>query len=191
MKYNCVINAWGNHEAGLRGFLTRQTKDVAMAEDILQETFLRAMTEGATFCSLENPRAWLFRVARNQLIDQSRSYAARHQASELDQDIPEENDEIPAVTTLDACLPKALTRLNKEDREVIERCDLEGEQQAQYAEYKGISLAAAKSRVQRARNRLKKELVELCKVNFDEAGNICCHTGENDHYCQSQPDSDS
>ncbi len=175
MQYNCVINAWGKHEAELRGFLTRQTKNITLAEDILQETFLRAMTEGAKFCSLENPRAWLFRVARNQLIDQSRSYAARHQVGELDKDIPEENDEIPAVTTLDACLPKALTRLNKEDREAIERCDLEGQQQAQYAEDKGLSLTAAKSRVQRARKRLKQELVELCKVNFDDAGNVCCH----------------
>ena len=183
MKYNCVVNAWGKHEAELRGFLTKQSGSVAQAEDILQETFLRAMTEGAKFCSLENPRAWLFRVARNQLIDQSRSYAARNRAGEPAEDIPDEIEEIPAITTLDACLPKALARLDKEDREAIERCDLEGELQARFAEDKGLSLAGAKSRVQRARKRLKSELVELCKVNFDEAGNVCCYTGKDSDCC--------
>ncbi|HEB56164.1 MAG TPA: sigma-70 family RNA polymerase sigma factor [Gammaproteobacteria bacterium] len=177
------MNAWGKHEAELRGFLTRQTTCVAQAEDILQETFLRTMTEGAKFCSLENPRAWLFQVARNQLIDQLRSYAAKNQASEATEDIPEEIDEIPAVTTLDACLPKALARLNKVDREAIERCDLEGQLQARFAEDKGLSLAGAKSRVQRARKRLKAELVELCKVNFDETGNVCCYTARDNGCC--------
>ena len=180
---NCIIAAWGNHEAELRGFLTRQTGNPVQAEDVLQETFLRAITEGAKFCSLENPRAWLFRVARNQLIDQSRSYAAKHQTSELSDEPLENINEIPAVKTLDICLPKALTKLDAEDREVIERCDLEGELQSHFAEDKGLTLAGAKSRIQRARKRLKTELVDLCKVNFDESGNVCCYTAKDNGCC--------
>ena len=183
MKMNCIIAAWGNHEAELRGFLTRQTGNPVQAEDVLQETFLRAITEGAKFCSLENPRAWLFRVARNQLIDDSRSYAVKHQASELAYDPPEDFDEIPAVKTLDICLPKALKKLDPDDREAIERCDLEGELQSQFADDKGLTLAGAKSRIQRARKRLKTELVDLCKVNFDESGNVCCYTAKDDGCC--------
>jgi len=180
---NCIITAWGKHEAELRGFLTRQTGNPTRAEDILQETFLRAITEGANFCSLENPRAWLFRVARNQLIDQSRSYSFKNQSAELAEDLPDEINEIPAVKTLDVCLPRALAKLEKEDREVIERCDLEGQLQAQFAKDKGLSLAGAKSRIQRARKRLKVELVDLCKVNFDESGNVCCYTSKGNNCC--------
>jgi RNA polymerase sigma-70 factor (ECF subfamily) len=66
--------------------------------------------------------------------------------------------------------------MHDEDREVIERCDLEGMLQAQFAKEKGLTLAGAKSRVQRARKRLKSELIKLCKVNFDETGNVCCFT---------------
>lgn len=180
---NCIISAWGNYEAELRGFLTRHLANATQAEDILQDTFLRAINEGARFCSLENPRAWLFRVARNQLIDQSRSYAFKKQSAELPEELPDDTDEIPAITTLDVCLPRALARLETEDREVIERCDLEGELQAHFAEDKGLSLAGAKSRIQRARKRLKAELVDLCKVNFDEAGNVCCYTSKNNNCC--------
>ena len=168
---NCIVNAWGKHEAELRGFLTRQSANPVQAEDILQETFLRAVSEGAKFCSLANPRAWLFRVARNQFIDQSCRSDSKYNTEEIPENLPDDSDEIPAIQTLDVCLPKALTKLNKEDREAIERCDLEGELQSQFAEDKGLSLAGAKSRIQRARKRLKSELIELCKVNFDENGN--------------------
>ena len=180
---NCIVTAWGKHEAELRGFLTRQSGNPAQAEDILQETFLRAVAEGAKFCSLENPRAWLFRVARNQFIDQSRRAGSKYRAEEIPDYLSDDDEEIPAVKTLDICLPNALAKLNEEDREAIERCDLDGVLQSQFAEDKGLSLAGAKSRVQRARKRLKSELVELCKVNFDEAGNVCCFASKNDGCC--------
>ena len=175
---NCIINAWANHEAELRGFLTQRTNNPAQAEDILQETFLRAIVEGNKFCELENPRAWLFRVARNQFIDHSRRIESKPHTSALPEDLAEKFDEIPAVQTLDVCLPTALNKLNNEDRKAIEHCDLDGQTQSDFADNNGLSLVAAKSRIQRARKRLKSELVELCKVNYDEAGNVCCFSSK-------------
>jgi len=180
---NCIIDAWGKHEAELRGFLTRQSGNPALAEDILQETFLRAVAEGAKFCSLENPRAWLFRVARNQFIDQTRKAETKNSHNDIPDDFPDDVTEIPVIRTLDACLPKVLTTMDAEDREAIERCDLEGMLQAQFANEKGLTLAGAKSRVQRARKRLKSKLVEICKVNFDETGNVCCFTSKDKGHC--------
>jgi len=46
--------------------------------------------------------------------------------------------------------------------------------QAEYAERLGISLPGAKSRVQRARQRLKAQLASACQVSFDEQGKVCC-----------------
>ncbi len=175
---NCIINAWAQHEAELRGFLTQKAANPAQAEDILQETFLRAVSEGRKFCSLENPRAWLFRVARNQLIDHSRRAETKLASTELAADIADKFDEIPVVQTLDICLPKALTQLNEEDRSIIEHCDLDGLSQADFAAKNRLTLVATKSRIQRARKRLKSELVELCKVNYDEAGNVCCFSAK-------------
>lgn len=184
---NCIISAWGKHEAELRGYLTRQSNNATLAEDILQETFLRAISEGANFCSLENPRAWLFRVARNQFIDQTRTMVRRNDSknigTESQDELIDHVEEIPAVKTLDVCLPKALANLSLEDREAIQRCDLDGERQSQFAKSEGISVAGAKSRVQRARKRLKVELVELCNVNFDKDGNVCCYTPKGKDCC--------
>ncbi len=171
---NCVVAAWGAHEAELRGFLTRQLGDPALAEDLLQETFVRALAAGSKFCSLDNPRAWLYRVARSRLIDHMRRLGTRPAATIPPEELPANVEEIPAVERLDVCLPRALAALQPADREAIERCDLDGLPQPRFASEQGLSIPGAKSRVQRARKRLKAELVRRCQVNFDESGHICC-----------------
>jgi len=59
----CLIHAWHSHEGELRRWLITRLGNPADAEDLLQ---------GERFCSVENARAWLFRVARNRLIDRYR-----------------------------------------------------------------------------------------------------------------------
>lgn len=72
MAFDCVLRAWHDHQAELRNFLLGEIKEPAMADDFLQDVFFKAMREGQSFCELQNPRAWLFRVARNALIDSRR-----------------------------------------------------------------------------------------------------------------------
>ncbi len=173
MNRNCIVDAWQSYEPELRGFVTRQLGDPAAAEDLLQDAFLRAIAEGAGFCRLENPRAWLFRVTRNLLVDH---YRRQKQTVDLDEEPPAPVNEIAAVDSLAECLPRALQDLDPADREAIELCDLEGMKQADYARAKGISLPGAKSRVQRARRRLKQALQARCQIRYDESGTICCYT---------------
>ena len=67
-----------------------------------------------------------------------------------------------------------MNNLSAEDKEIIESCDLEGLNQIEYARQKDITLPAAKSRIQRARKRLKVELHIACKIILDDKGNVCC-----------------
>jgi RNA polymerase sigma-70 factor (ECF subfamily) len=50
--FACVSRAWAAHEAELRGFLRHGLGDEHAAEDLLQDTFIKAMREGQGFCSL-------------------------------------------------------------------------------------------------------------------------------------------
>ena len=168
---NCVIEAWDNYEGELRGFLVRELHDPALAEDLLQDVFLKALAQGSRFCSLDNTRAWLFRVARNRLIDHRRTHKD-HAA--IPDHLADEAEPVDAVASLARCLPRALQGLPPEDSQAIRLCDLEGMSQADYARARGLSLAGAKSRVQRARKRLKKHLKDVCQVRFDETGKVCC-----------------
>lgn len=65
-----------------------------------------------------------------------------------------------------------LSELSPEDREAITQCDLQGVSQAEYARHAGLSLSAAKSRVQRARLRLRQRMTLACQVRFDDAGHV-------------------
>jgi len=167
----CVTNAWDSHEAELRRFLYSRVSDHAQAEDLLQEVFLKALREGARFCALNNTRAWLFRVTRNALTDHHRTHKVH---GDLPEDLPQVIDIDEPVVYLSRCLPIALKSLHKEDRDIIEHCDLEGMEQKEYSKLKGLGLSAAKSRIQRARKRLKEELDDACNVIYDELGNVCC-----------------
>lgn len=63
--FSSVLNVWNRHEKKLRSYLIHRVGDVHTADDLLQEVFLKSMRQGAGFCQLGNPRAWLFQVARN------------------------------------------------------------------------------------------------------------------------------
>lgn len=169
---NCILEAWQQHEVELARFLRHRTGDQDEADDLLQEVFLRAVGQGEAFCGLQNRRAWLFHVARNLLVDRLR--VTKPQVP-LPDDLQAEDDLASApVDQLSQCLPRVLSELSAEDREAITLCDIERLTQQAYADRLGLTLPAAKSRVQRARERLRARLVEACKVHFDEGGHVCC-----------------
>lgn len=166
----CLLRAWAEHERSLRGWLIHQLHDAALAEDLLQDVFLKAMRQGQRFCCLENARAWLFEVTRNALADHLRR---ARETVELPADLVAEHHELAPIDGLAGCLPRVLAELSAADREAIIQCDLQGMSQAAYAASLGISLPGAKSRVQRARARLKERLATACQVSFDAAGKVC------------------
>ncbi|WP_374515997.1 sigma-70 family RNA polymerase sigma factor [Niveibacterium sp.] len=167
----CLLTAWSAHEAALRRWLTHQLRDRAFADDLAQDVFLKALRQGHGFCRITNTRAWLFEVARNTLADHQRR---QRDTVDLSEDLPQEQEAVPAVEGLAQCLPRALQELSVEDRDAIQRCDIEGLSQADFAKQHGIGLSAAKSRVQRARRRLKSHLVSACQVRYDDTGSVCC-----------------
>ena len=168
----CVASAWENHSAELRRFLRRLTGDDAAADDLLQELFLRVLRQTDGLSKIDNPRAWLFRAARNLLIDRLR--LAKEHVPLPDDLAVAADDPLPPVDALAQCLPRVLAELSAQDREAITLCDIDGMFQHAYAAHLGLSLPAAKARVQRARQRLRRRLMEACQVRFDATGRVCC-----------------
>jgi RNA polymerase sigma-70 factor, ECF subfamily len=167
----CVTEAWIQHETELRNYLRGQVYGDALAADLLQDTFLTALSQGGRFCQIDNVRAWLFRVAKNRLIDFRRTHKKFIDTPENQAQTQERTE---SVAGLAQCLPRALAELSEQDAEIIRRCDLEGMTQTEYANHKGISVEGAKSRVQRARKRLKQHLQTVCQVRYDDTGKVCC-----------------
>ncbi len=173
---SCVLVAWQSHESELRGYLVHRLADPAAAEDVLQDVFVKALAQGRAFCGLDNHRAWLFQVARNTLVDRAR---ALRPAEPLPEDLADESvswlQSLAPVDALSDCVARVLTELAADDAAILRACDLGGQTQKEFATDHGLSLVAAKSRLLRARQRLRKRLVSACQVRFDVDGTVCCH----------------
>ena len=166
---NCLMTAWHANEAELRGWLRHRLGNPVDAEDMLQDLFIKALRQGERFCAIANARAWLFEVARNALADRLR---LKRELVELPRDLAGESEEVATVDSLVACLPRVLSELSPEDCDAITLCDLQGVPQDEFARRKGLSLPGAKSRIQRARKRLREQISQACQVRLDEAGQV-------------------
>lgn len=174
MSTPCLMTAWFATESELRGYLSHRTGRAEDADDLLQEVFIKALRQGERFCRVDNPRAWLFQVARNALADRLR--VSRAQVPLPDDLAAPAADPLPVIDQLSQCLPRVLSELSEVDRLAITLCDIEGRTQQELADHLGISLPGAKSRIQRARQRLRSRMEEACKLRFDEHGEVCCFT---------------
>lgn len=180
--FSCVSAAWQAHESELLGYLRHQLADADTADDVLQDVFVKAMRQGEGFCRLDNPRAWLFQVARNALIDRARVNRLQVPLDEVGQEIEAPAPEALApVDALASCLERTMAELPAEDADILRACDLEGMTQRAFAEARGLTLPATKSRLLRARQRLRDRLTTVCRVSFDpESGLVCGHDGRAD-----------
>ena len=175
--FGCVAAAWQAHEAELRGYLRHRVGDDAAADDLLQDVFVKAMRHGRGFCTLDNPRAWLFQVARNALVDQLRTrHAHEPLTEELVESAAQGQEPVAPIDALSACVARTLAELAPEDADILRACDLEGQTQRDYAAANGLGLPATKSRLLRARQRLRDRLTSVCQVQFEDDGSVCGHT---------------
>ena len=112
IPFACVLNSWREHEAELRRYLLHRLSDPHLADDLVQEVFLKAMRYGKGFCVLDNPRAWLFQVARNTLVDRLR--LEKHTVplqEDFPEDLLEEEHPMAPVEALAECLARVLAGL--------------------------------------------------------------------------------
>lgn len=168
-----LLSLWSSHEAELRRWLLSRVPVKSEVDDLLQDVFLKTLRQGDRLGSIEHPRAWLYEIARNTLIDRLRASRGSFPLPDDLDDLPAPVDQSDTVDTLaQACLPRVLSELEPQDREAIELCDLQGMAQADFARLKNLSLPAAKSRVQRARQRMREHMTSACQISFDPAGHV-------------------
>jgi len=151
------------HAGALWGYCLRLTnQDRARAEDVAQETLLRAWRNRSV---LESPpravRAWLFTVARNLVIDEWRSRRAN---TELPVAEPPEAREAADRTDqllLSWVVAEAVTKLSADHRAVLLECYYRGSPVAEAARLLGVPEGTVKSRTHYALRALRLALEEL------------------------------
>jgi len=122
-------------------------------------------------------RAWLGTIARNVLVDHMRSRSPRPRAAgdpvHADEElVPAPEDESNLDRVVAGWLEGHLAELDPDDAEALRLVDLQEKTQRELAERQGLSLSGAKSRVQRARARLRARLEACCSFARDARGGI-------------------
>jgi RNA polymerase sigma-70 factor, ECF subfamily len=155
---------YAEHAGALWRYALRLTGDRARAEDVVQETLLRAWQHRHALDDSErSPRPWLFRVARNMIIDERRSARFRSEMSSPDgADILERSGADEVSAALDRLLiGDALTELSPEHRAVVRRSYQLGWTTAQIADDLQIPEGTVKSRMHYALRALRLTLQEM------------------------------
>ena len=135
---------------------------------------MRSIASGALE-RVDNPAAWLYRSARNAVIDHYRT--RKSHGPRTDPDVwpdPDSSGDVPndATRELSRCLEPLLRQLPPSARDALVRVDVEGQTQQRAALDIGISLSGMKSSVQRARRDLRELLEHCCTVALDSTGGI-------------------
>jgi len=155
---------YDEHAAALWRYVLRLTGDAARAEDVVQETLLRAWRHPeVTYDADRSARAWLFTVARNQIIDERRSARFRNETRTADVEAVADHagpDEVDG--TLDRLLlSTAMSELSQDHRNVILRAYYQGHSVAQIANDLQIAEGTVKSRLHYAVRALRLNLQEM------------------------------
>ncbi len=174
---------WELLSAKLRSFLLQQVSDPQVADDLLQETFLRIHKKLGDVSDEQRITAWVFQIARNLVIDHYRSNG-RDPSAALPDDIEAPTHEEENLNGLvEGWLPAMIAQLPDTYREALELYELKEMPQQQIAEQLNISLSGAKSRVQRGRAKLKSLHFACCSFEQDSHGNVIEYTNKSSENC--------
>jgi RNA polymerase sigma-70 factor (ECF subfamily) len=169
----------------LRNVLVRLAGE-AHADDLLQETYIKAVRGWHGFQGQANRATWLHRIARNAALDFLRSRQNREAKlnTPLEGDAAEGNEMAfydPAVRTknieaeeMHGCIREYLERLPASQREILELKDLHGLTNPEIAQRLGVTVDTAKIRLHRARAALRREMEAGCEIYQSDNGDLAC-----------------
>jgi RNA polymerase sigma-70 factor (ECF subfamily) len=178
---------WEDFHGRLRSFVSRRVKQRADAEDVVQEIFLHIHRNLSTVKDEARLPAWIFKIARNAIVDYFRKNAGPMEGlpENFDLPTPTEQPEIdyPALQELAHCLEPMIEVLPESYRHAIRLSERTGMTQSDAAKQTGLSVSGMKTRVQRARRKLKTMLFQCCEIQFDNRRGVVAYRPRSGSCC--------
>jgi len=145
-------------------FLENRVATPALAEDILQTAYVRALEHAGELREGESSTAWFYRILRNAVIDFYRHRSVEDRvltewAAELETEVAA-NDLTHDIVC--RCIEKVLPMLTPNYAEILKEVDLDEASLPAFATRHAITTANATVRIHRARKALKQKLVDTC-----------------------------
>jgi RNA polymerase sigma-70 factor (ECF subfamily) len=168
---NNIEQIWREYAAALHRFIQSRVDDADTADDILHNVFLKISTKINSLKDVGKLSPWIYQITRNAIIDHYRSQKSHDELPETVIE-PEQDQAETARQEIEGCMLPLVRNLPDTYREAVMLSEIEGLTQKQVAEKLGLSLSAAKSRVQRGRIMVKNMLNDCCRFEIDHRGTM-------------------
>ncbi len=169
----CIESIWEEFSRPLKDFIKSRVNSEQDAEDILQNVFYKIIQSIDQLNDLDKIHVWIYKITRNAIIDYYRAQKFDYSIKELPEDITFEScDGMNMNDEITHCLKTMIQSLPEKYKEAIILTEFYNLTQKEMGEKLGLSESGAKSRVQRARIKLKEMLLNCCHFEVDSLGNI-------------------
>lgn len=146
-------------------FVERRVGDRALAEDVLQDAFVRGLDRASALRDEESAVAWFYRVLRNALVDRRRRAASGVRGLEVESaELPEPAADAELEAVACRCVAELASTLKPEYAQALRRIELDGVPVKDFAAETGISASNAAVRVFRAREALREQVARTCRT---------------------------
>ena len=163
-----LVQIYREHTGPLYAFVSRRVGgDQTLAEDIVQDAWLRAVDHWPRRGTPDNPRAWLITVARNLLVSHfRRKRPTSVDPAELELEAENYCPEQPRAAAL---VSWGLARIRRSQAALLEGFHFDGKSTREIAEESGLSERAVEGRLRRARQNLEKRLRPYVSVEASDS----------------------
>ena len=161
-----TLHIWERYHQEVKQFILSKIKDKYIANDLLQETFIKIHTKKETLQNQEKLKSWIFTIARNPVLDYFKRSTKTREFFDTDSILEEEK----MVHNKTDCLHGIIKHLPKKYRDPLFLSDIKGMKQANIAQQLNLQLSTTKSRIQRARKQIAQGFIECCDFKLNQKG---------------------
>jgi RNA polymerase sigma-70 factor (ECF subfamily) len=159
---------WTCYSEDLKRFIVSKIKDVTIADDILQDTFIKIHKKLHTLKDITKLKSWCFTIARHLILDYWKTANITFQIAHYEK----ETVALEGEHKEQDCLRGILKNLPKKYRDPIFLSDIKGLKQQEVADQLQQSLPTTKSQIQRARRLIAEGFMDCCGFKVNKRGNL-------------------
>jgi len=157
---------WNLYADDVKHFILSKVQDDFVADDLLQDTFIKIHTKKDSLKDASKLKAWVFSVARYTVLD----YFRKHKLVASDNDTEVVYPEDTSEHTEADCLHGILKSLPKKYKLPLYLSDIKSLKQQEVAAQLDLPLATVKSQIQRARKQIAQGFMDCCDFKMNDQG---------------------
>ena len=158
---------WNLYATDLRHFIISKVKNETIADDILQDTFIKVHVNLHNLNDVSKLKSWIFQIGRNTMMDYFRTHNSR---INLDDSFSNHAEETNQDHSEMDCLKGILENLPKKYRKPLFLSDIKGLRQQEFANQLELPLPTVKSQIQRGRKLIAQGFMDCCGFVMYEQG---------------------